>query len=275
MPVLVSFDDHLAAIRAQAVALATEAKAAGPVAMVPTCPRWTHRRSRAAPGHGASLGHRARAGAKGNRPELAAREAGLDAPARFGDRLRWLVDGADTLIGALAAAPGDLRALRFLSDAPPARAFWARRQAHETTIHRVDAAAARQGRPPKPDEVELDPALAADGLDELLTGFLPRNSSRFRRPSRRACWWHRLIDRNVGRCGSRPTRRPRSAPRRRNRTLAAVRQRRRALPGPVESRRQFHGLRRRDPGAAVAGQGQGPLELIGMATVRLGAWQPS
>ena len=275
MPVLVSFDDHLATIRAQAAAFATDAEAAGPDAMVPTCPRWTtadlvrHQGSvhRWATAHAQGL--------KGNRPELVAREAGRDAPAGFGARLRWLVDGADTLVDALAAAPRDLRALRFLSDAPPARAFWARRQAHETTIHRVDAAAARHGRPPKADELDLDPALAADGLDELLTGFLPRNSSRFRRPEparvlvaptdRPQRWTVRISadapatvrtdDAGAGR--------------------PAVRQRRRALPGPVESRRQFHGHWRRDPGAAVAGQGQGPLELIGVATVRLGSWQPS
>src|SRR6185312_4915460 len=180
MPILVPFDDHLATIRAQAESLAVDAAAAGPDAPVPTCPRWTtadlvrHQGSV----HRWAVAHAE--GLTGNRPELVAKEAARDAPAGFGARLRWLVDGAATLVDALAAAPRDLRALRFLSDAPPARAFWARRQAHETTIHRVDAAAARQGRPLKPDDFDLDPALAADGLDELLTGFLPRNSSRLR-----------------------------------------------------------------------------------------------
>src|SRR6185312_4863918 len=175
--------DHLATIRAQAESLAVDAAAAGPDAPVPTCPRWTtadlvrHQGSV----HRWAVAHAE--GLTGNRPELVAKEAARDAPAGFGARLRWLVDGAATLVDALAAAPRDLRALRFLSDAPPARAFWARRQAHETTIHRVDAAAARQGRPLKPDDFDLDPALAADGLDELLTGFLPRNSSRLRRPA--------------------------------------------------------------------------------------------
>lgn len=54
-------------------------------------------------------------------------------------------------------------------------AFWARRQAHETTIHRVDAESARGG--------VLSPvasAHAVDGIDELLQGFHARPKSRVR-----------------------------------------------------------------------------------------------
>ena len=66
----------------------------------------------------------------------------------------------------------------------------------------------------------LDPALAADGLDELLTGFLPRKQQPASgAPSRRACWWPRPIDHSAGPCGSPPTRPPPSAPTHRNRTL--------------------------------------------------------
>ncbi len=53
-------------------------------------------------------------------------------------------------------------------------AFWARRQLHETTIHRVDAELASGS------VGEIPPAVAADGIDELLTGFLPRRSSRLK-----------------------------------------------------------------------------------------------
>ena len=60
----------------------------------------------------------------------------------------------------------------FLRDSPAPREFWARRQAHETTIHRADAVAAGLGRRPRSAELDLDPAFAVDGLDELLTGFL-------------------------------------------------------------------------------------------------------
>jgi uncharacterized protein (TIGR03083 family) len=46
--------------------------------------------------------------------------------------------------------------------------MWARRQCHELTIHRVDAEqAAGVGS-------VIDPALASDGVDELLMAFAPR-----------------------------------------------------------------------------------------------------
>lgn len=46
---------------------------------------------------------------------------------------------------------------------PPVVASWARRQAHEAAIHRVDAELARGD-----DTVVFDPGFAADGIDELL-----------------------------------------------------------------------------------------------------------
>ncbi|HEY3483571.1 MAG TPA: maleylpyruvate isomerase family mycothiol-dependent enzyme, partial [Streptomyces sp.] len=78
------------------------------------------------------------------------------------------------LADALSAAPTDLTCWYFLT-APSPLAFWARRQAHEVTIHRVDAEAA-SGRGLSPVEA----AFAADGVDELLTGFHGRSRSRFR-----------------------------------------------------------------------------------------------
>jgi uncharacterized protein (TIGR03083 family) len=49
--------------------------------------------------------------------------------------------------------------------APSPLAFWARRQAHETAIHRADADSAAGTIP----EYEAD--FAADGIDELIMGF--------------------------------------------------------------------------------------------------------
>jgi MDMPI C-terminal domain len=75
----------------------------------------------------------------------------------------------------LESAAPDLECWTFF-EAPSPLAFWARRQAHETTIHRVDAqlaAAAAAGEstdvPGSADPVP--PELAADGIDELLMGF--------------------------------------------------------------------------------------------------------
>ena len=68
--------------------------------------------------------------------------------------------------------------MTFLKDAPAPREFWARRQAHETTIHMVDAQSALLGRVPSTDEAGISSAFAADGLDELLRGFFTRGKSK-------------------------------------------------------------------------------------------------
>ena len=88
--------------------------------------------------------------------------------------LGWFDDGATALLQAIVDAPDDLDALVFLKDAPPPRLFWARRQCHETTIHAVDALGARLGRPARADETWIRPAIALDGIDELLVGFVTR-----------------------------------------------------------------------------------------------------
>lgn len=46
--------------------------------------------------------------------------------------------------------------------------FWPRRQLHETTIHAIDLAMASQ------QAYDVVPAIAADGIDEVLRVFLPR-----------------------------------------------------------------------------------------------------
>src|SRR5450631_694808 len=55
--------------------------------------------------------------------------------------LDWYREGHRALVETLRAAPKDLACYTFLP-APTPLAFWARRQAHETTIHRADADAA-------------------------------------------------------------------------------------------------------------------------------------
>ncbi|MDT0303500.1 maleylpyruvate isomerase N-terminal domain-containing protein [Streptomonospora wellingtoniae] len=96
------------------------------------------------------------------------------------DPFAWFSAGLDDLVATLRAAPDDAEAPVFLKDAPRPRLFWARRQAHETTIHSVDALAASLGGPPPTADVPVTPALAADGIDELLCGFLPRRRSTLR-----------------------------------------------------------------------------------------------
>jgi uncharacterized protein (TIGR03083 family) len=90
------------------------------------------------------------------------------------DRLvAWFLDGHAAVVDALESAPVDLSCWTFLP-APSPRAFWARRQAHETAIHRADAEAA--GSPITP----FPAAFAADGIDELLMGFAARPGGRLK-----------------------------------------------------------------------------------------------
>ncbi|MET8958858.1 maleylpyruvate isomerase family mycothiol-dependent enzyme [Streptomyces sp. NPDC004096] len=86
----------------------------------------------------------------------------------------WFRDGHRHLVDTLSSAAPDVRCWHFLP-APSPLAFWARRQTHETTVHRIDAEAARGGAP-----TAVAPALALDGIDELLRGFHARHRSRVR-----------------------------------------------------------------------------------------------
>lgn len=168
--------EHLAGVREAVDAFATHATAAGLAAPVPTTPDWDVRRLVAHQG----LVHRwATATVLGRQIDHDAVEReGLDAA----DPLDWLREGAARLVEVVASAPDDLDALVFLVDAPPAKRFWARRQCHETTIHAVDALAASLGRHPRAQDTWIGRELALDGVDELLTGFLPRPRSRLRSP---------------------------------------------------------------------------------------------
>lgn len=81
--------------------------------------------------------------------------------------LDWFRHGHNALLQTLRAAPSDLQCFTFLPAASPLL-FWARRQAHETAIHRVDVQTVRGEITPFPTE------FAADGIEEMLFGFAAR-----------------------------------------------------------------------------------------------------
>jgi len=164
------------ALGAAATVLRSNAAAAGLDAVVPCCPGWNVRRLVAHQGmvHRWAASHLR--GAPVADPNALERD-GLLSP----DLLGWFDDGATDLLQAAVDAPEDLPGRPFLLDAPPARTFWVRRQCHETTIHAVDALAARLGRPPEAEETWIRPTIALDGIDELLTGFVPRPPQRVHR----------------------------------------------------------------------------------------------
>lgn len=76
----------------------------------------------------------------------------------------WFHDGLAALLTSLRDAPQDLDCFVFLRDLP-ATPFWARRQAHETAIHRADLEAASGA------VTAFDVDFAQDGLVELVGGF--------------------------------------------------------------------------------------------------------
>jgi uncharacterized protein (TIGR03083 family) len=177
MPTQLTVDDHLKALVASGNALRDAAAAAGLDARVPTCPTWTVTKLVAHQG----MVHRwAAANLRGEKDHdtKASHAQALASP----DLLAWYSEGLDALVETVAATPDDAKAMVFLNDAPPPRRFWARRQAHETTIHSVDAIAASLGRRPTAADTEIEPVLADDGLDELLIGFLTRGGGKLHAP---------------------------------------------------------------------------------------------
>jgi uncharacterized protein (TIGR03083 family) len=171
---LLSFDAYGAGIGAAATVLRANATSSAPDAPVPTCPGWSGTDLVAHVG----MVHRwCTDTLRGVRSDPAGHEA---AGRRSADLLQWFDDGATELLDVLSKTPEDWDGSFFLKNTPDARTGWARRQCHETTIHAVDAMAARLGRLATSDEVWFPADLAVDGVDELLMGFVPRRSSRLR-----------------------------------------------------------------------------------------------
>ena len=141
MPTRLTLDEHLTALRHSGKALSASAAAAGLAARVPTCPSWTVSKLLSHQG----MVHRW-AAANLRRERDHDTEASLAAAADAPDLLEWYSAGLDELLDTIAATADDADAYVFLNDAPPPRRFWARRQAHETTIHAVDGSR-RHARP--------------------------------------------------------------------------------------------------------------------------------
>ncbi|SNX95561.1 TIGR03083 family protein [Geodermatophilus sabuli] len=83
--------------------------------------------------------------------------------------LDWYAAGLTDLVHALRGTPGDSPCWHMSPAAPKAAASWARRQAHELAVHRMDLEVAA-GVPVTAVEAEL----AEDGVDEVLRVVVPR-----------------------------------------------------------------------------------------------------
>jgi uncharacterized protein (TIGR03083 family) len=173
-PPLVSFRDHLDALAAATERFASAASSSWMGAEVPTCPDWTMLDLVA---HAGMVHRWATAAVEGDRETMGDAELIAEEGRTSPDPPAWLRAGSARLAEALEAAADDLDAYVFLAQAPPAKLFWARRQCHETTIHALDAVAARAGRALTAEDTWFGPDLAVDGIDELLVGFWQRRKS--------------------------------------------------------------------------------------------------
>jgi uncharacterized protein (TIGR03083 family) len=159
------FIDHLVE---QGHALAGSAEKAGLDADVPSCTDWQVRDMLQ---HTGQVHRWAMSYVTTGRTTPPGEGDSLAAPPGDDELIEWFRDGHAHLVEALRSAPDDLDCWAFLP-APSPRAFWARRQAHETAIHRADADAAA-GAP-----TSYDATFAADGVEELLFGFYARPRGR-------------------------------------------------------------------------------------------------
>jgi len=164
---------HVAHIEQEARSFVTAAARGGLDAAVPSCPGWDVRELVR---HLSEIHLWAAAQVAGRATQLW--PDGLDELATWwpelavfwpddDDLLDFYLATSDNLVRQLKDPPPDVDARTFLP-APTPLAMWARRQCHELTIHRVDAEqAAGVGS-------VIDPAVASDGIDELLMAFAPR-----------------------------------------------------------------------------------------------------
>lgn len=162
---------HIDALERAGLDLVDAVAKAGLGAGVPTCPEWTVRELVQHVGYvhrwAASYVRDARVDMLTDDEE----ERVVGPMPADADLVGWFQDGHVALVAALRAAPADLRCWHFLPGTSPLE-FWARRQAHETVIHRADL----QGAVGSPAGVDRE--LGVDGIDELLMGFYASRGGR-------------------------------------------------------------------------------------------------
>jgi uncharacterized protein (TIGR03083 family) len=151
--------------------LADAAAAAGVDAPVPTCPGWTVADLLEHVIRGDLWARTIVEQGKRGITDRVLPEAPADQPE--GEALvPYFRTGAKALVDALASIDSSTPVWTFGAHDRTA-AFWQRRRAQETAVHRVDAESAAGETTP------VDAELAVDGVDEFLVVFLPRLADRF------------------------------------------------------------------------------------------------
>jgi uncharacterized protein (TIGR03083 family) len=172
--------EHISVLERDGILLADAATAAGLTAAVPPCPGW---QIRDLVRHQAYVHAWAARHVKEQLAELideATEDEILSGGPPDAELIAAYRAGHVALVAVLREADPDVRCATFMR-APSPLAFWARRQAHETAIHRFDAQTAGKHAPGSPTEA-FEPAFADDGVDELIMGFAARRRYRLQDP---------------------------------------------------------------------------------------------
>jgi uncharacterized protein (TIGR03083 family) len=164
----VKTSDHVQQLQAHGVALADAADRAGLDAAVPTCPDW---QVRDLLGHIGRVHRWATSFVGTGRTQPPTGDDEMAETPDDDELLGWFRRGHESLVRTLTETKPDVECWAFLP-APSPLAFWARRQAHETAIHRLDAESATG------TVTSFAPEFAVDGIDELLLGFFSRPRGR-------------------------------------------------------------------------------------------------
>lgn len=165
--------EHIAVIRQEGQRFAEAARGVGPETIIEMCPGWTMRDlvRHLSEIHLWAAAHVARRTTKMWVDDLAELSESWPELAVFwpddDDLVDYYLATNSNLVRQLQSAPADVEAMTFLP-APSPLAMWARRQAHETSIHRFDAQNAGGSIS------GFEPGFAVDGIDELLMAFAPR-----------------------------------------------------------------------------------------------------
>ncbi len=152
-------------IVAQELAAGLTPVSGGLDAPVPWVPEW---RARDLIGHLGRVHRWATHIVRAGTTEAPPPEAGHMPPADE-NLLDWYETGLVELVATLRTTPPDAPAWHMSPAAEKIAASWARRQAHELAVHRMDLETAAGV-----ELTPIEPALAEDGVDELLTIVVPR-----------------------------------------------------------------------------------------------------
>ena len=143
-----------------------EAVAAAPGAQVPACPEWSNRDLAK---HLGNVYSSIIAQLQAADPETRAPAERAPAPAE-GDISDWFRERHQAVLAALRATPPESPTWTWIPD--KTAAFFFRRMAHETAVHRWDAQQAAGTITP------IDPELAKDGVDEAIQVFMQHRPRR-------------------------------------------------------------------------------------------------